>query len=98
MIVDEGKEKERTAFRKEKMEMTELKKENLELRGLIEKSNLFPILIFLLNFNSLRVQLNLKIEDEEELKRLRESYNPDRLFELESLLREYENKIALLTL
>ena len=46
----------------------------------------------------MRVQLNLKIEDEEELKRLRESYNPDRLFELESLLREYENKIALLTL
>eukprot|EP00828_Plagiopyla_frontata_P012790 TRINITY_DN1737_c0_g1_i2.p2 TRINITY_DN1737_c0_g1~~TRINITY_DN1737_c0_g1_i2.p2 ORF type:complete len:194 (-),score=50.81 TRINITY_DN1737_c0_g1_i2:44-625(-) len=68
--------------RQEYMGMVELKKENLELRSQIE---------------SLRVQLNLKIEDEEELRKLRENYNPDRLYELEQLLREYENKIALLT-
>ena len=78
MLVDEAKEKERAESRKEKMEMVELKKENLELRSYIERFN--EILNY---YFSLRVQLNLKIEDEEELRKLRENYNPDRLYELE---------------
>ena len=37
MLLNDSKEKERITLRKEKMEIAELKKENLELRCLIEK-------------------------------------------------------------